>query len=427
MINKKKSYPLKDDFSKSRILEVDGGNLIITPSSSASSLVSSVSMKNKNDQSLSSLKNKKNIICKNNTNNSSTQALEMTDQVVFNATICPTSNEGFVQPSMVMHTNSLMRSSKIGSTVLAVPSRQIQFNNASNSVVKLNKKTLGPHAQLSQNYPQDMLLMNRSPIHEKSKVDIQSEIKLNPTTKTSILKATNSSLKPNMNSSQGSVGSTFDSGAKSHPKYSIAGHLAQTILSSPQILSVNSANSNIPNPPPMKIMSPTIRSVNSLSNPVQSKTSKTSVMFAPIALPNLTASHSTRTYNRRRSNSDSFTAIKSHKRALTSSKSNVLSTSGHHTVGSANIVPLRRGKWTVEEEEYVARVIRDFNSGYLNAPAGTTLRTYLSEKLHCDPMRITKKFTGDACIGKRVFHPALRCANNADEIDKSQVSLIISF
>ena len=62
--------------------------------------------------------------------------------------------------------------------------------------------------------------------------------------------------------------------------------------------------------------------------------------------------------------------------------------------------PLRRGKWTMEEEEYVARAIKDFNSGYLKAPPGATLRSYLSEKLNCDPMRITKKFTGDACIGK---------------------------
>jgi len=85
--------------------------------------------------------------------------------------------------------------------------------------------------------------------------------------------------------------------------------------------------------------------------------------------------------------------------------------------------PLRRGKWTVEEEAYVARVIQDFNSGFLNAPAGTTLRSYLSEKLHCDPMRITKKFTGDACIGKRVFHPAVRCASNANAIDKAQAEL----
>ena len=51
------------------------------------------------------------------------------------------------------------------------------------------------------------------------------------------------------------------------------------------------------------------------------------------------------------------------------------------------------------------RVIRDFNGGLLSAPPGTTLRGYLSERLNCDPMRITKKFTGDASIGKRVFHP----------------------
>lgn len=82
---------------------------------------------------------------------------------------------------------------------------------------------------------------------------------------------------------------------------------------------------------------------------------------------------------------------------------------------------LRRGKWTAEEEAYVARVIQDFNSGYLDAPAGTTLRTYLSEKLKCDPMRITKKFTGEACIGKRVFHPAVRTSTNAEAIEKAQV------
>lgn len=82
---------------------------------------------------------------------------------------------------------------------------------------------------------------------------------------------------------------------------------------------------------------------------------------------------------------------------------------------------LRRGKWTAEEETYVARVIQDFNAGFLDAPAGTTLRTYLSEKLKCDPMRITKKFTGEACIGKRVFHPAVRTPSNGEAIDKAQV------
>jgi hypothetical protein len=67
--------------------------------------------------------------------------------------------------------------------------------------------------------------------------------------------------------------------------------------------------------------------------------------------------------------------------------------------------PLRRGKWTSEEENYVGRIISDFSTGLLPVAAGTTLRSYLSEKLNCDPMRITKKFTGASSIGKRVFHP----------------------
>jgi len=74
------------------------------------------------------------------------------------------------------------------------------------------------------------------------------------------------------------------------------------------------------------------------------------------------------------------------------------------TIPSNNKI-LRRGKWTQEEEEYANAVMREFNSGFLDAQAGTTLRIYLSEKLQCDPMRITKKFTGNDSIGKRVFHP----------------------
>ena len=50
------------------------------------------------------------------------------------------------------------------------------------------------------------------------------------------------------------------------------------------------------------------------------------------------------------------------------------------------------------------RVIRDFNGGLLDAAPGTTLRSYLSDRLNCAPMRITKKFTGGACA-KRLFRP----------------------
>jgi hypothetical protein len=45
-------------------------------------------------------------------------------------------------------------------------------------------------------------------------------------------------------------------------------------------------------------------------------------------------------------------------------------------------VSLRKGKWTTEEENYANKIINLFNRGILPIPAGTTLRSYLSEKLH---------------------------------------------
>lgn len=88
---------------------------------------------------------------------------------------------------------------------------------------------------------------------------------------------------------------------------------------------------------------------------------------------------------------------------------------------------LRRGKWTQEEEEYANAVVREFNSGFLDAQAGTTLRIYLSEKLQCDPMRITKKFTGNDSIGKRVFQPCGRIGDGlSKEAKNSQVSYCMS-
>eukprot|EP01041_Mallomonas_annulata_P004580 gene4580-9102_t len=65
----------------------------------------------------------------------------------------------------------------------------------------------------------------------------------------------------------------------------------------------------------------------------------------------------------------------------------------------------RKGKWTDEEEKYTKRLISAFNQGLLSLSAGTTLRCFLSEKLNCDPMRISKKFAGSSCIGKQVYNP----------------------
>ncbi len=93
-----------------------------------------------------------------------------------------------------------------------------------------------------------------------------------------------------------------------------------------------------------------------------------------------------------------------------------------------NKANLRRGKWTPEEEAYARAVISDFNSGLLDAPIGTTLRAYLSGKLGCDPMRITKKFTKASSIGKKVFRPvAQHDAKVAKEVEDAQVCLFMLF
>lgn len=71
--------------------------------------------------------------------------------------------------------------------------------------------------------------------------------------------------------------------------------------------------------------------------------------------------------------------------------------------GNSNV---RKGKWLPEEEAYTNKVIESFHAGSLMLPGmeGITLRAYLANKLNCDPMRITKKFTGAQCLGKRVYH-----------------------
>lgn len=53
------------------------------------------------------------------------------------------------------------------------------------------------------------------------------------------------------------------------------------------------------------------------------------------------------------------------------SRGNFGSSNNTNSTTANSITPLRRGKWTVEEEEYAALVIQMFNAGYLPAPAGT--------------------------------------------------------
>lgn len=77
--------------------------------------------------------------------------------------------------------------------------------------------------------------------------------------------------------------------------------------------------------------------------------------------------------------------------------------------------PPRRGRFTREEETYVAALITCFNCGRLPCELypsvyGATLRAFLAKELRCDAMRISKKFTGDDALGMVVYERRGECA-----------------
>ncbi|TMW60953.1 hypothetical protein Poli38472_000995 [Pythium oligandrum] len=85
---------------------------------------------------------------------------------------------------------------------------------------------------------------------------------------------------------------------------------------------------------------------------------------------------------------------------------------------------LRKGKWTEEEERYATQLTTYFKEGLLPIERGTMLRLYLSQKLNCEPMRITKKFTGGECIGKQVFRPCSPTPESRVRLMQAQLELV---
>jgi hypothetical protein len=68
-----------------------------------------------------------------------------------------------------------------------------------------------------------------------------------------------------------------------------------------------------------------------------------------------------------------------------------------------NATVMRSGKWTAEEETYASVLVLNFQRGSLDdCRNGVTLRAYLSHKLGCIPMRVSKKFAGRE-IGKVII------------------------
>ena len=118
--------------------------------------------------------------------------------------------------------------------------------------------------------------------------------------------------------------------------------------------------------------------------------------------------------------------------SISTASSDISSHGGNASGGSNNSGskkktphPLRRGKWTTEEEAYANRLINEFKSGLLPLTDGTTLRNFLSKLLNCDPMRISKKFVGNNCIGKQVFRRRVAEINRItpDQMQQTKMDL----
>ena len=86
----------------------------------------------------------------------------------------------------------------------------------------------------------------------------------------------------------------------------------------------------------------------------------------------------------------------------------------------------RAGKWSPEEENFANKLIKEFELGALDdCEEGKSLRSYLAKKLHCAPMRISKKFAGK-CIGKLIYskNPKQRLEGKLKSKKPSKKSLI---
>jgi len=76
-----------------------------------------------------------------------------------------------------------------------------------------------------------------------------------------------------------------------------------------------------------------------------------------------------------------------------------------------------------EEETYANAIIEAFERGAIQGcENGCTLRAYLSRNLHCQPMRISKKYAGKA-IGKQVFLSRLNVASERSMVSCNSETL----
>lgn len=86
---------------------------------------------------------------------------------------------------------------------------------------------------------------------------------------------------------------------------------------------------------------------------------------------------------------------------------------------------VRKGKWSTDEHKYANMMMKQFQLGALPLVDGLHLRGFISSLLQCDPLRVTKKYSGHA-IGKQNFFYQYRknyCYNLHIKLQKRVSSL----
>ncbi|GLE04938.1 hypothetical protein PINS_up013919 [Pythium insidiosum] len=64
---------------------------------------------------------------------------------------------------------------------------------------------------------------------------------------------------------------------------------------------------------------------------------------------------------------------------------------------------VRKGKWSADEHKYANMMMKQFQLGAFPLVDGLHLRGFIANLLQCDPLRVTKKYSGHA-IGKQNFY-----------------------
>ncbi|CAH0480783.1 unnamed protein product [Peronospora belbahrii] len=94
------------------------------------------------------------------------------------------------------------------------------------------------------------------------------------------------------------------------------------------------------------------------------------------------------------------------KRERNSSTASVSSTGTASVASTPDASPVRSfqrsGPWSHDEEVYAAALIDCFFKGVLDIAEGTTLRAFLSSRLCCNPMRISKKLSSESIAKIRI-------------------------